>query len=58
MANVLFDWLVKIPQLFAQFGEWLTEPLPRLGISPLAVFSVAGVTALLGFKLFRLVVGG
>lgn len=58
MFETLGSWLVELPQLFAKFGEWLTDPLPYINVSPLAVFSVAGVSVLLGFKLVRLVVGG
>lgn len=54
----LWKWVVELPLTFSGFFEWLTQPLPYLEIPPLALFSVAGVTILVGFLLVRLVVGG
>lgn len=58
MYETLSQWLIKLPELFAEFGGWLTSPLPYLNVSPLVLFGIGGVGALLGFKIFRLVVGG
>lgn len=56
--NALVDWLVKLPQMFGQFGSWLVEPLPYIEMPPLALFGVAGITAIIALKAFRLAVGG
>lgn len=58
MENTLFQWLFNLIKEFAKFGNWLTEPLPYLNLPPLAVFGFVGFTALIGFLLLRLVVGG
>lgn len=54
----LWEWVIELPINFIGFFEWLTQPLPYLDMPPLALFSVVGVTALVGFLLVRLVVGG
>jgi len=56
--NAVLDWVIKLPQAFAQFGQWLIEPLPYINIAPLALFSVAGITAIVALKAVRLAVGG
>lgn len=58
MASTLWSWVINLPLVFAQFGEWLTTDLPYLNISPLMLFSFAGLTALIIILLVRLVVGG
>lgn len=54
----IWNWIIGLPTVFVGFFEWLTQPLPYLDIAPLALFSVAGLTVLIGFLLVRLVVGG
>lgn len=54
----LWNWVIQLPTAFVGFFEWLTQPLPYLEMPPLALFSVAGITILIGFLLVRLVVGG
>lgn len=58
MENTLFNWLLDLIKQFAKFGNWLTEPLPYLNVPPLAVFGFAGIVAIIGFLLLRLVIGG
>lgn len=58
MIDTLIDWLINLPILFAEFGTWLTSDLPYINVSPLAMFSLTGITALVGFLLVRLVIGG
>lgn len=58
MENILFQWLLDLPATFAQFGEWLTTPLPYINYTPLAIIGVTGITAIIGLLALRLVVGG
>lgn len=58
MENTLWNWLFQLPQQFAQMGSWLTTSLPYIGMSPLALLGVGGLTAVIVFSLIRLVVGG
>lgn len=57
MTN-LIQWVINLPLVFTQFFEWLTMELPHINVSPLALFSVAGITILVGALLFRLFIGG
>lgn len=54
----LWNWVINLPLVFAEFGEWLTTELPYVNLSPLGLFSIAGITALVGILLVRLFVGG
>lgn len=38
--NDMIEWLVHLPQYFAQFGDWLVTPvgIGDLTISPIAMF--------------------
>lgn len=56
--NDLVKWLMQLPQTFAQFGNWLVTPVEHIGISPLMLFGVTGITAIIALKAFRLTVGG
>lgn len=58
MENVLITWLLDLIREFAKFGTFLTQDLPYIGISPLSLFSFTGLTILIGFLLYRLVIGG
>ena len=58
MVTQLIEWLMNLLREFAKFGQWLVTPLPYLDIAPLALFSFAGLTALVVILLVRLVVGG
>lgn len=53
----LFDWLLNLTQVFAQFSTMLTEPLQYLNMSPLEIFSVGGLMAVLTIHIIRLVLG-
>lgn len=57
MVN-LFNWLLGLTNTFSQFLTWLTSTLPLLNMSPLDVISFSGLTAVLGFVIVRLVIGG
>jgi len=54
----LWQWVINLPLVFTQFFSWLTTDLPYINLSPLALFSFGGLTALIVFLLVRLVVGG
>jgi len=54
----LFDWVIHLPLVFVDFYAWLTTDLPYINLSPLALFSFAGLTALVVILLVRLFVGG
>jgi len=54
----LWHWVINLPLVFTQFFSWLTTDLPYINLSPLALFSFGGLTALIVFLLVRLVVGG
>lgn len=58
MTATLFNWLLNLTNVFAQFATWLTAPLPYLNMSPLDVISFNGLVLVLGFVVLRLVVGG
>lgn len=58
MVTQLINWLLNLIREFAKFGQWLVTPLPYINIGPLALFSFAGLTALVVILLVRLVVGG
>lgn len=58
MENVLIKWLLDLIREFAKFGTWLTQDLEYLGVSPLQLFSFTGLLLLIGFLLYRLVIGG
>lgn len=59
MFETLFKWLLDIPQVIAQFGSWLTNPIypPYITISPLALFGIGGgsvIIVLIGVHVVRL----
>lgn len=58
MENVLINWLLDLIKQFAQFGSWLTEPLPYINLAPLSILGFTGLTIVIGFLIVRLVVGG
>lgn len=56
----LFQWMLDIPLVVAEFGNWLTEPLQVINISPLALLGIAGVSVIItiiGIHIVRLFVG-
>lgn len=57
MENI-FKWLLDLPRMFGEFGEWLNTPLDYIGLTPLALFGIGGLTAVIGVKVVRLFVGG
>ena len=54
----LWNWVINLPLVFTDFYSWLTADLPYINISPLALFSFGGLTALVILLLIRLVIGG
>lgn len=58
MEKTIFDWLLNLPSMFAQFGDWLITPLPYINMAPLGLISVAGISAIIGFLALRLIIGG
>lgn len=54
----LWHWVINLPLVFVEFFSWLTEPLPYIDLPPLALFSFAGITILIGILLVRLFIGG
>lgn len=53
-----WTWIINLPLVFTGFIEWLTDELPYIHVSPLGLFSVAGITALISILLVRLFIGG
>lgn len=50
MEQMLFDWVLQIPQTVASFGNWLTNDL-QIGswsISPLGLLGIGGVSVVIG----------
>ena len=58
MVNSLFNWLLNLPIEFSRFGNWLVTNLPYINISPLAIFSLGGLSVIISALLLRLFVGG
>lgn len=56
--ETLFNFLLNILVTIAHFGHWLITPLEYINMSPLALFSVAGITLIIGIHLVRLFIGG
>ena len=54
----LFDFLLNSLHIVAQFGQWLITPLDYVNMSPLALFSVAGISTIIAIHLIRLFIGG
>ena len=54
----LFDFLLNILSVVASFGTWLITPLKYVNMSPLALFSIGGITAIITIHLIRLFIGG
>ena len=58
MEYTLFNWLLDLIGEFGKFGTWLTTNLPYINVSPLAIFSVGGLSLIISALLVRLFVGG
>lgn len=58
MVITLWNWLLNLPVVFIQMMSWLVSPLPLLNITPLMLFSIEGITIIVGLLLTRLVLGG
>lgn len=59
MYETFVDWLLGLPQAFAQFGAWLTTPIAdSFPVAPLALFSVGAIGIVIVWKAIRLFVGG
>jgi len=56
--EVLFNWMLGLVDTFLQFGSWLSQPLPLINLTPLALIGFTGITLVIGFLIARLVVGG
>ena len=56
--KMFLNFAYQLIKEFASFGEFLTTKLPYINITPLAIFSVTGISAILVFVVMRLVVGG
>lgn len=56
--EVLWTWLINLPLAFTEFFAWLTTPLDVINLPPLAIFSFAGITIIIGVLLVRLFIGG
>lgn len=61
MEEGLFNWVLNIPQVVAQFGSWLVNPIydPYITLSPLALLGISGVSvivAIIGIHVVRLFV--
>ena len=57
MAQQLFSWTLNIINVLGSFGNWLITPLDYINMSPLSLFSLGGITLLLGIHLIRLFIG-
>lgn len=56
--KIFINWSQTLITEFAKFGQWLTTPIAYLnGFTPLSLFSVGGLTLVIGFLIIRLVVG-
>lgn len=55
---VLWEWLINLPVAFSEFFTWLTTPLDVINLPPLAIFSFAGISVIIGALLVRLFIGG
>lgn len=53
MTN-LFNWLLNLTNTTATMATWLTSTLPYVNLTPLELFSVAGITALISIHLVKL----
>ena len=47
MAKTIFEWVLNIPQYLGEFSSWLTTPLQYINLSPLALLTIGGGTALI-----------
>ena len=49
MSEILFEWLLNIPQYLGEFSSWLTSPINEkyINISPLGLFTIGGSAILL-----------
>jgi len=55
MARELWDFILNSFKNISGFAEWLTTKLPYVNISPLAIFGVAGFSAIMILHLIHLV---
>lgn len=54
MAQLL-DFFKSVMTGFAGAWNWLTTPLDWIDMSPIGIFSIAGIAIIIGFKVFNLV---
>lgn len=55
MEQNIFNWLISIPSILAQFSNWLFTKLPYINITPISIFTLSGISAILVFHLVKLV---
>ena len=61
MDRTLFEWLMNIPVVISNFGNWLVSPIyqPYITLSPLELLGIGGITtiiAIIGVHIVRLFV--
>lgn len=55
MEQNIFNWVLDIPSILSQFGSWLFTELPYIKMSPIAIFTIGGIGAILVLHLIHLV---
>lgn len=57
MENTLFEFLLDIPRVIANFSGWLVSPISEryLNISPLGLLGVGGFSILVGIIIVHVV---
>lgn len=57
MENVIFQWLLEIPQAVGNMASWLTTELQigEWSITPLGLFGIGGGTILIGIIAIHIV---
>lgn len=58
MENTLFQWILNFTREISNVGNWLITPLDYLNISPLGLFTVSGLSIVVGWHVVRLLIGG
>lgn len=55
MEQNIFDWVISIPCVLSQFTSWLFTKLPYINLTPISIFTLTGISAILVFHLIKLV---
>ena len=58
MIISFWNWLMRLPTEFKYFFDFVLKPLPYINIPPLYIVGFIGLSAILGFIVIRLVIGG